>query len=99
MSRVLITGVRSYDFEDKDGRKIDGAKVSYLGEKSSVKQNETGFTPMQISVKKELLQELETIPGVYNLDFDMVPGKNNKPELAIVGFEFLKEVDIPSLFL
>ena len=29
---------------------------------------------------------------------DMVPGRNNKPEMIITGFEFLQSVDYLGLF-
>lgn len=96
--KVLITGVKSYDFTNGDGQKIEGAKISYLGNKPSVKQGETGFTPMQITCNKEILLGIEALPGIYEADFEMVPGRNNKPEMAITGFTFLYEVDIAALF-
>lgn len=96
--KVLITGVKSYNFTNDAGEKIEGAKVSYLGSKPSVKQGETGFTPMQITCNKEILSGICNLPGIYDADFEMVPGRNNKPELAITSFSFLHDVDIPSLF-
>lgn len=96
---VLLTSVKPFDFTNTEETRMEGAKISYLGNKPSVKVGETGFPPMQITVKKELLNDIQDIPAIYDAEFEMVSGKNNKPELAITGFKYKKSVDLSKLFL
>ena len=58
-------------------------------------ENEYGADQIQIL---ECISNLREVPGVYEIKFDMVPGKNNKPELVITGFDFVKSVDINNIF-
>lgn len=98
MSKVLITGYKTYSFQNQQNELISGAKISYLSEVKTSKQNELGYLPIQASVNLECISTLKEVPGLYEINFDMVPGKNNKPELVITGFNFLKSVDLPILF-
>ena len=98
MSKVLITGYKTYNFQNQQNELISGAKISYLSEMKSSKQNELGYLPIQASVNLECISNLKEVPGVYEIKFDMVPGKNNKPELVITGFDFVKSVDINNIF-
>lgn len=99
MSKVLIVGMKTYSFLKDDKELVEGAKVSYLGEFASTKKNEFGFLPLQVNVNLNIAKEqIKEVPGIYDLSFDMVAGKNNKPELVITGFEFIKSVDFVEAF-
>lgn len=96
--KVLVTGFKAYDFKNTDGEQVKGCKISYLGNKPSVKSGEVGWTPMQVTCNSEILIDLKEVPGIYTAEFEMVPGKNNRPELAITGFNIVKPARLEELF-
>ena len=51
MSKVLITGYKTYSFQNQQNELISGAKISYLSEMKSSKQNELG--PKTIPNKRD----------------------------------------------
>lgn len=98
MSKVIILGAKTYRFENDKKDIVEGAKISYIGEMMSTKQNEVGFMPLQSSLNLQTLATLKDIPGLYEVKYDMVPGRNNKPTLEISGFDFIKPVTLDGLF-
>lgn len=98
MSKVIVTGLKSYSFKREDGQVLEGVKVSYLSEERAKNQNENGYLPLQSSLNLESLKDFKEVPGLYDVKYDMVPGKGNKPTLAITGFSFIKGVNLNELF-
>ncbi|MGV2642743.1 hypothetical protein GNF86_14920 [Clostridium perfringens] len=98
MSKVIVTGLKTYNFKKDNGEVLEGVKVSFLSSVRAKGQNENGYLPLQSSLSLDTLENFKEVPGVYEANYDMVPGKGNKPTLAIVGFEFLKSVDLVPLF-
>lgn len=99
MSKVVVTGIKSYQFTNKDtGEVIEGIKVSFLSSIEAKGTNEKGYLPLQQSVKIDFMENFKFIPGLYDAIYDMVPGKGNKPTLAITEFRPIKEVDLNVLF-
>lgn len=99
MSKVLVTGIKTYNFTNKEtGEVIQGMKVNFLNALPSTAKNEVGFLPMQSSLALECEKDFKEIPGIYDAKYELVPGKGNKATLAITGFEFVKPVILDSLF-
>lgn len=98
MNKCLILGTKSYSFENDKNERIEGAKISYILENKSMKENENGYLPLQTTGKLEILGQIKEVPGVYDVEFGMVPGKNNKPQLEITGFKFIKSCDLSNLY-
>lgn len=100
---VLVTGFKLQNFtvKEKDEEKtIDMMKVSFLTKFSGV--DAFGSLPSQITFmdkqKQEMASKISKVPGLYTVEYAMVPGKNNKPQMQIVDFTFVKEVDLKPLF-
>lgn len=99
MSKHLVLSVKSYDFENKNGERITGAKVSYVNKKASTRDQEYGHPPMIVSVSNvELVQQFREIPGIYEMDFEQVTGKNNKPEIILSDVELVEPMALSSFF-
>lgn len=96
--KALVVGVKTYSFQNDQGQKIEGAKVSYLTSVASTKNNEVGYLPMQVSIPLTMVGQVKNVPALYDVKFDMVPGRNSKPEVIVSGFEYLNEVDYLGLF-
>lgn len=99
MSKHLVLSVKHYDFENKQGERIKGAKISYINKKPTKKEGEVGFAPLMVSINnKELLESLKEVPAVYELDFEQITGKNNKPELMLTDIDLIAPVDLTQFF-
>lgn len=99
MSKHLVLSVKPYDFENRQGDRIRGAKVAYINHKPSVRENEFGFPPLLVNVSdKSIVEQLKDAPGVYDLEFEQVTGKNNKPEIILTEASLIKPVDFVGLF-
>lgn len=98
MGKVLVTGVKKYNFENANKEVIKGNKVSYLSEIKMHTDKIEGYLPIQANVEDEVVQSLKEIPGIYKEIYEMVPGKNNAPTPKLVGLEFVKPIDFAQLF-
>lgn len=99
MSKHFVLSVKPYDFENRQGERIRGAKVAYINSRPSVRENEFGFPPMLVNVSaKSVVEQLKDAPGIYDLEFEQVTGKNNKPEIVLVEANFVKSVDVAGIF-
>lgn len=98
MSKKIILAKQVYDFEDKDGKRIKGCKITYLGKKPSPMDHIKGFTPIVTNVNEDIEKAIDIVPAVYDIDFEQIAGKNNKAVTFVSDIMFDKEVDIPSLF-
>lgn len=89
--KILILGIKPYNFVNKEtGEVISGTKVSYISNHKS----EHGHLPIQISIKDDnTVKNITKVPGVYNCNYAMLPGKNNKPTPTIIGFEFISSYE------
>lgn len=99
MSKYMVLSVKPYDFQNDKGERIQGARVSYLNKKPSVRDNELGFPPLQVSITNQnLLNELKQVPAIYDMEFEQVTGRNNKPELMLSEIEMVSPVDFSVFF-
>ena len=98
MGKVLVTGFKNYSFDDKNGKKIEGTKVSYLSEVKISNDQVQGHLPIQANVDNSVVRSLKEIPGIYEEVYEMVPGKNNAPTPKLVGLNFVKGIDFKGLF-
>lgn len=91
--KVILLGAKKYDFEGSEGR-IVGTKLSYILPEST--PSEDGFMgnpPIQVTVQEDLTPKLVELPGSYDFEFTMVPGKNNIPTMKLQGISFITGID------
>jgi hypothetical protein len=97
---VIVTGYKDMCFETDKKEEVDFMKLSCLTRNSGA--DSIGYLPMQMTYmgkdKVKIQQCIKEVPGLYEAEYSMVPGKNNKPSLQIVGFNFVNGLDIASLF-
>lgn len=98
MSKKIILAKQEYDFES-EGKRIKGCKITYLGKKPSPLENIKGYTPIVANINDDIASCIEVVPAVYEIEFEQVAGRNNKAVTFVSDIEFIKECDIPSLFL
>lgn len=96
--KCLVLSAKPYSFESKEGKKIEGCKVSYITKKCK----EHGHDPLILNINnnKEAVNQITgNVPGIFELDFYQVAGKNNKPEIVLDDLEFIAPIDIEGLFI
>lgn len=98
MSKHLILSVKPYDFLNKDGERVSGAKVSYVNKKPSSRESENGHPPLIVSVNSEIASKFTDVPGIYDMEFEQVTGKNNKPEIFLSDVELIQPIELEILF-
>jgi len=100
---VIVTGYKDMCFtvtEGKEDKELDMLKLTCIAKNNG--KDAVGYLPMQLTYmddkKKEISKALTFIPGLYEAEYAMVPGKNNKPSLEIVGFTAVKQLDFNPMF-
>lgn len=100
MSKYLVLSAKPYDFEDSNGRKVSGVRISYVNKKPSSRDGEYGNPPLitKCSLDAIIGVNLEQCPAVFDMEFEQVVGKNNKPELLLTDLEYIAPVDLSVFF-
>lgn len=93
MSKYIITCATKYDFVNDKGEKVQGCKISYFDRKedgSSIK----GYPALNVNADVKIWDKLEEIPGLYDIDFKMVPGPKGRVTLVLNDIKYCSKVDI-----
>lgn len=97
--KVLVLSAKNYDFKNSVGESIKGLKLSYITEEEMQDKDNFGFPVMQQSISNSSVEEMGIKEvGLYDLDFNFKPGKNNVPVVQISQVKFIKKIDISNLF-
>lgn len=100
MSKYLLLSSKPYDFENSKGEKIQGVKIAYINKKASARENEFGFPPLLTTCSFDMVKgkRLEEAPAIFDMEFEQVTGKNNRPELHLIDLEYVAPVDFSLFF-
>jgi len=90
---AIVLGYRRYSFaDDKTGELIEGFTLDYVDPFTHhLSEDRHGLPCFSISTRNALA--LEAVPGVYELDIQMRPGKGNKPTMTLLSAEFRGNAD------
>lgn len=97
--KCLVLSAKPYEFSSKDGSLVKGISVSYINKKPSSRENEYGNPPLIInsqSLENFNFEEFSHIPGVFDMEFEQVTGKDHKPAIILTGMELINAVDLGS---
>jgi hypothetical protein len=91
IERVILLYASSYDFVPTagDGSRLKGLKLQYITDYIEHTENAQGTPIMMATAPLEAKSGLAAVPGVYEVDFRMRPGKDNKPTLTPVSLAFV----------
>jgi len=101
---ILLLSANRYSFTDeKEGRKIEGCRISYLIDDFEDEKDRRGFTPMEISGPLEVYNEITRrgveVPALFRAHFSQrMNRQSRKVVLTLVALEYLQAVDIASIF-
>lgn len=100
MSKYIVLSAKPYNFESSDGNKISGVKIAYLNRKPSPRDGEYGNPPLITKCSLDAVKDvnIKDCPAVFDLDFEQVTGKNNKPELLLTSLDYVAHVDFDLFF-
>ena len=91
MSDYLLLSARPYDFMNDKNERVQGVKLSYVN--PNAKQDGVmGFEPMIASVSSDFEKQLEVLPGMYKMGFEVVSGLRNKPVVQLNLLEYVSPV-------
>lgn len=95
MDRVIVLGHgKPYDFNSDQNERLVGVKISYIEKSPTCGLGVKGYLPLQISLDPLCLNDIKDLPGIYDVDYSMKPGKNNAPVATITSFKFIKPFKI-----
>lgn len=96
--KYIILSAKPYKFNNKNNEEVKGVTISYLNSKPSNRDDEYGYPPFIVnSSSLDLDFSKLQFPGVYDMDFEQVVGKDHKPSLTLVNINFIKSIDFKSL--
>ncbi len=93
MSAYVVLEVRPYEFQGESGR-VQGVRVSYLDPDSPADGRSRGYPTFSVTAPSSLLDSFTAVPGVYRLDFRMRAGARGRPQLALVGAQLERPIDL-----
>lgn len=93
METCVLLSARRYDFNDDQGKRVEGVTIAYLTGDVDNENDRRGAAPLTISAPSEVFSTLGPLPGVYDVDFKQRAGKNNRPTLMITGVKFKTALD------
>ncbi len=95
--QYLILAASRYDFKNDQGEAVSGVKVWYVDAEPEVTDNRAGCAPMKANLPLRDWADFGKLPGIYDMDFRMRPGADNKPTLACTGVRYVGAVDFREL--
>lgn len=99
MNRFLVLALQHYDFKNDSGERVNGVKVTYLNPKVSSRENEVGYCPLIVNISdSSVVRKFGQVPGIYNMTFEQVTGRNNRPAIILSDVEFVSAVDMSVVF-
>lgn len=76
--QAIVLGMREYDFTSDTGERVSGVAIHYIT--GEIKEDGTrGYLPMRETITKGLSEEIREVPGLYEFEYEMRPGRNSRP--------------------
>lgn len=94
MSKHIVTGIRPYDFVNKEGERLQGVKVFYLSDHAEDEPNAKGYFPLNLTLTGDHVSKFTEVPGVYELEFNYKPDKYGKPQATLYDVKFVTSFDL-----
>lgn len=94
MSNHIVTGVRSFNFVNDDGEKVQGVTVYYLDSFNEDSEYGKGHTSLNLTMIGDHMAKFPELPGVYDLNFRQARDQKGRPVLRLQGVEFVRPHDL-----
>lgn len=87
MQRILVLSAEDYQFEARDGGKVQVRRLTYTDGRDQSNDRGRGCVPMTINATPDCLSQLREVPGVYDTVLNPVQrGKNVTLEAQACSF-------------
>lgn len=93
METCVLLSARRYDFKDDAGKQVEGVTLTYITDNVETEGDTRGCQPMSVVGELAVWSKLDTVPGLYDLDFKQRPGPKGKPTLKLVDMKFVGPVE------
>jgi|GEM_PF-4626325 len=93
MEEYLVLGAKGYDFNNDDGKRMQGMNILYCD--TSFKDDndlQKGNLPMKAATTKDVFASLTELPGYYDLDFRQRPDGKGKVVVIVTSAKFKKSL-------
>ncbi len=92
---ALVLNTKSYNFVDKKtGQNVAGSNVTFVT-KQDIKGELIYIVSKQNSPDMSEMNSLfPTVPGIYDIEFDLLPSTGSKLNTKISKAEFLSKIDL-----
>lgn len=97
MSKHIVTGIRPFNFANKDGEKVEGVTVYYLDTHNENSDYVKGYTVLKLNFMGDNLDKFKQLPGVYEMDFRQVADPKGQPVLRLQNLAFVKSFNLEVL--
>lgn len=97
MKLILLSAKPWTMADEKTGELRSGVVVHYSDGIAASSPQERGIFPMKISASADLWGQLQTLPGVYECDLKMRPGRDGKASLTLAGVKFIDSLSLVSV--
>jgi len=100
MPVVLVVSKNEFDFPDKEDatRRVTGANAYIIDGNESDSEGRSGCEPAKIKVLPRAAKSLATVPGFYDIGYDVKPGAGGKVTVAIASAKLLEAFDLTAQF-
>lgn len=92
---ALVLNTKSYNFTDKKtGQNVTGSNVTFVT-KQEVNGELTYIVSKQSSPDMSAMDSLfSVVPGIYEIEFDLLPSTGSRLNTKISKAEFLSKIDL-----
>jgi hypothetical protein len=96
-NKALVTSSSPYNFMTEDKREMAGVSIEFLMTENLLPISDgeaKGIKIMKDSLPYDKKSRFESVPGLYELSFKMVPARGGKPQLRVVDAGFIDAVTL-----
>lgn len=93
METVVLLAISRYDFKDGD-RAIQGVTCQFLNLIPVEEPNKRGLFPMDMPGTYDLYDQVQELPGVYNMEISMRPGPKHKPIPTVTSLKCIGKATV-----
>lgn len=90
----LVLGAKGYDFKNDEGDRLQGMNIYYsdLSYKDD-HELQKGHLPMKVATITSVFNQLDQLPGFYNLSIRQRPDGKGKAVITVVSAEFVRALE------
>lgn len=92
MARVLVLGVKKYDFTDENDRTVKGNNMYLID--FSAEDNSEGFVPIKMAINDEIYKKMSELPAYYEVNYALSSGSGGKAKVSISGVKFIEKLSV-----